>query len=500
MSQRLRLLLVLAAVAVVVIVGALLATGALSSSGSGSDPAKVVPPSAAVYASVDLHPTGEAGESVRHVLGHLLGDGDDPGPMLRSLADAVLGRVGLSYDRDLAPWVGSRVGVFVTRFGPGFQGAIVATAKDTATARRVLAQSGKPYALVDGVGVVGTAAAVHAAQRAAASGISLAASDRYTTAIAQRESPVATVYVDAAHLVDALPAALIGAARREDLRVRLARIEDKPTVITMTGIDNRIAIDFGTPPTAPDPSSPPPVGGGERGTSLLPTRLIYSLPAQSWLAVDLPEAGQRLFEALNPEVNPGLPSDQLHAFQHRFKVATGLSPIEDLADWIGGMALFAYGTSPATLTAGLVIESLDPDASAHALAQLRRWVARQPGVRVVAAPQGFVIRAPALLPGPVTVIDRGNRLAVVFGRDPQAALDAPVKLGTLPAFKDAAAQLGGTLLPVGWLTPGRAAAFAGSLGLIRSPLFRAALPYLARVAYAELGIKRTKRRVLIGAR
>src|SRR5689334_18492885 len=114
MSQRLRLLLVLAAVAVAVIVGALLATGALSSSGSGSDPAKAVPPSAAVYASVDLHPTGEAGESVRHVLGHVLGDGDDPGPMLRSVADAVLGRVGLSYDRDLAPWVGSRVGVFVT--------------------------------------------------------------------------------------------------------------------------------------------------------------------------------------------------------------------------------------------------------------------------------------------------------------------------------------------------------------------------------------------------
>ena len=501
MSRRLRLPLVLAAVAVVVvIVGALLATGAFSSSGSGGDPAKAVPPSAAVYATVDLHTGGDAGQSVRHVLGHVAGDDDNPAPVLRSLANGVLGRVGLSYDRDIAPWVGSRLSAFVSRFGPGFEGAIVAPADDQAAARRVLARTGKPFAVIDGVGIVGTAAAVHAAQRAAETGLSLGHADRYTQAIAQRGSPVALVYVDPANLVDALPASLIGAQRRRDLRLRLARIEDKPTVVSMTGADNRIALDFGNPPAPPDPSNPAPVGGGERGTSLLPTRLIYSLPGQSWLALDLPEAGQRLFEALSPEVNPGLPSDQLTAFQHRFARATGLRPIEDIVRWIGAAGLFAFGTTPANLTAGVVIESLDPDGSAHALALLRRFVARQPGVRVTPAPEGFVIRAPRLIPGPVSVIVRGNRIAVVYGRDPGAALDAPVKLGMLPAFRAATAQLGGTLLPAGWLTPGRAAAFAGAVGLSRSPLFRAALPYLARVAYAELGIKRTKRRVLIGAR
>jgi hypothetical protein len=500
MSRRLRLSFVLAAVAAVVIVGALVASGAFSSSGSGGDPAKAVPPSAAVYATVELQPSGQAGASVQHVLGQVAGDGDDPGPMLRSLADAVLGREGLSYSRDIGPWVGSRVSAFVTRFGPGFQGAIVAAAPDPDAARRVLARTGKPFAVVDGVGVVGTAAAVKAARRAAETGLSLGHSDRYTQAIAQRESPVAMLYVDPANLVEALPAALIGAARRRDLRLRLARIEDKPTVVTMTGIDNRIALDFGNPPAPPDLSSPPPVGGGERGTSLLPTRLIYTLPGQSWLAVDLPEAGQRLFEALSPQVNPGLPSDQLRAFQRRFARATGLRPIEDIVRWIGGAALFAFGTSPAGLTAGLVIESLDPTGSAHALAALRRFIARQPGVRVTSAPEGFVIHAPALVPGPVTVIDRGNRVAVVYGRYPGAALDAPVKLGMVPAFGGAAAQLGGSLLPAGWLTPGHAAAFAASLGLGRSPLFRAAAPYLTRIAYLELGIKRTKRRVLVGAR
>src|SRR3954465_6817421 len=130
MSRRLRLSLVLAAAAAVVVAVALLASGAFSSAGSGSDPAKAVPPSAAVYAYAELHPGGEAGTSMRHVLGHVLGDGDDPGPRRRRLADAALGRVGLSYDRDIAPWVGSRLGVFVTRFGPRLAGAVAAGAKD----------------------------------------------------------------------------------------------------------------------------------------------------------------------------------------------------------------------------------------------------------------------------------------------------------------------------------------------------------------------------------
>jgi hypothetical protein len=500
MSRRLRLSLGLAAVAVVIVVAALLASGAFSSSSASSDPVDVVPPTAAVYAVADLDASGDSGESVRYVLGHVMGDGDDPGPGLRTLADQVLGRAGLNYTRDIEPWVGSRLAVFVTRFAPGFQGALAASVSDEDKARQVLGATGKPWAIVDGIAVVGTRAAVRAAERASSSGLSLGASDRYTTAIKQREAPVGLMYIDLAHLVDALPASLIGGERKEDLRLRLARIEDKPTVISLTGADNRIALDFGNPPAAPDPSSPTPVGGGERGTSLLPTRLIYSLPAQSWLAVDLPEAGQRLFETLSPTVNPGLPSDALAAAQHRFARMTGLRPVEDIVSWIGGTALFAYGATAKSLTAGLVIESLDPSASAHALKLLRAWAARQPGVRVSSAPQGFRLHVPQL-PAPVNVVVRGNRLAVVYGNgDPASALDAPAKLGQVKAFRDAAAQLGGTLLPVGWLTPGRATAFAASLGLSRSPLFRAAAPYLARIAYLQLGVKRAKRRVLIGAR
>ena len=500
MSRRLRLSLVSAAAAAVVVVVALLASGAFSSAGSGGDPAKAVPPSAAVYAYAELHPGGEAGTSVRHVLGHVLGDGDDPGPMLRSLADATLGRVGLSYDRDIAPWVGSRIGVFVTRFGPRFEGAIVAAAEDDDLARRTLGHTGKPWAVVDGVGVVGTAGAVRAARRAASSGISLASSDRYTQATGPRQSPVALAFVDAAYLVEALPASLIGANRKRDLRLRFARIEDKPTVISITGDDDRIAVDFGNPPAPPDPSSPTPVGGGQRGTSLLPTRLIYTLPAQSWLALDVPELGQRLFEALSPEVNPGLPSDQLRALQRRFARATGLRPLEDIVTWIGSGALFAYGATPATLHAGVILESLDPGAARRTAVVLGRWLARQPGVRVRSTPEGYAVSAPGLA-APVSVVVRGNRVAVVYGRgDPAGALDAPVKLGTVPAFRAAASRLGGTLLPVGWLTPGRAAAFAAALGAARSPLFRAAVPYLQRIAYLQLGIKRAKRRVLIAAR
>jgi hypothetical protein len=514
MSRRLRLSLVLAAVAAVVVVVAVLAGSALSGSGPGSDPARAVPPNAAAYAWADVHPGGDSGASVRHVLGHVVGDSEHPGPMLASLADRTLARFGVSYSRDIAPWVGGRIGVFVTRFGAGFQGAIVAAVADEDRARQALARTGKPYAVTRGIAIVGTAGAVSAARRAA-DGSSLGTSDRYTLALAQRESPVAVLYVDLAHLNDALPPSFLGARQRADLRLRFARIEDKPIVLSVTGADNRIAVDSGAPPAPPDPSAPPPVGGGERGTALLPTRLIYSLPAQSWLAVDIPELGQRLFEALSPTVNPGLPHDQLEAAQRRFARVTGLRPVEDVVRWMGGTALFAYGPTPARLTAGLVVESLAPAATRRALAKLRRFLERRPGVRVTPAPpsaggEGFTVRLAggaaagpfsSRLPGPISIVLRGNRVAVVYGPGgAPAALDAPVKLRSVPAFRDAAAQLGGTLLPVGWLVPGPAARFAAAAGLIRSPLFRAALPYLERVAYVELGIKRVKRRALIGAR
>jgi hypothetical protein len=504
-SNPRRLVLLGLGALVVVVVVALLAARALSGSGTGSDPANVVPPNAAVYAYAQLDPGGEAGASVRHVLGHVVGDGDDPGPRLRSLADTVLGRVGLSWDRDIEPWVGGRAGVFVTRFAPGFEGALVATAADEAEARRVLARTGRPFVVANGVAAVGTAGAVAGVRRAAEGGISLGSSLRYAAALASRESPVAVLYVDLAHLVDALPASLLGAERRRDLRLRFARIEDKPIAVSMTGVDNRIALDFGSPPSAPDPSAPPPVGGGQRGTSLLPTRLIYSVPAQSWLAIDLPELGQRLFETLSPAVNPGLPSDALRALQRRIARETGLRPIEDVVRWMGGTTLFAYGADPARLTLGLLIESLDPSGSQHALVVLRRWLERQPGVRVRALPPatgggGYAVRAPGLA-APVSVLARGNRIAVVYGRgDPAAALDAPVKLGDLPAFRETALQLGGSLLPSGWLVVPQAARFAEATALAQSPLFQAALPYLERIAYAQLGVKRAKRRVLVGVR
>ena len=495
---------VLVAAVVAVVLVAVLAAKALSGSSTGTDPARAVPSYAAVYAWADLHPSGDAGESVRHVLGTISGDGDDPAPQLHTLANQVLGRVGLDYTRDIEPWVGDRLGVFVTSFGPRFQGALVAATSDEAKARTALEGSGQPFAVVHGIAIVGTAGAVAAAKRAA-DGASLGTSDRYETALKSRESPVAALYIDLAHTVDAIPASVLGAARKHDLRLRFARIEDKPVVVTMTGADNHIALDFGPPPAAADPSAPTPVGGGQRGSSLLPTRLIYSLPAQSWLAIDAPELGQRLFETLSPQVNPGLPNDQLQALQRRFARQTGLRPLEDIVRWVGGAAFFAYGPSPALLTAGVVLESLDPDATRHALAVGLRYLERRSGLSVArlapaAGGDGFAVRVPGLA-APVSVLVRGNRVAVVYGRaGPAAALDAPIKLGQLASFRAAAAQLGGSLLPSGWLIPPRAAAFAAAAGLAKSPVFRAALPYLQRIAYAQLGVKRAKRRVLIAAR
>ena len=138
-----------------------------------------------------------------------------------------------------------------------------------------------------------------------------------------------------------------------------------------------------------------------------------------------------------------------------------------------------------------MLESLDPDATRHALAVGLRYLERRSGLSVArlapaAGGDGFAVRVPGLA-APVSVLVRGNRVAVVYGRaGPAAALDAPIKLGQLASFRAAAAQLGGSLLPSGWLIPPRAAAFRGGRsGEVAGVQGGAALPAADRLRAAR---------------
>jgi len=515
---------------------ALFAARALSGSDAGRTPADVTPSDAALYAAVDLRPDDDQSGQIRGWLGHVVGRSGGPSEGLGDALDQVLGAAGatgLRYRPDVEPWLGRHAGIFVRRLGaPRASYAVLLEAGDADQARAALDRlddggppatrrtvagvpvavrpDGLSWGIVDGYAVLGPQAGVRAAAQAASDdGFALGDADRYVQAIAKREAPVALLYVDVKHLVEALPPALLGPQAQRDLRLRLARVEDKPIVISASALSDRdVAIDLATPPGTPDPGDPPvQVGGGLDGTSLLPTRLLPRLPADAWLALDTPELGQRVFDAIDPRVNPGLPSGNLAGLQRRLAASTGISLRRDVVAWLGGGALFVRGSPArglASLDGGVVLESLDPPASRRTVAALGRYLAGRPGTSVgplglPVAGTGFSARV-AGLPARLFAYARGNRVVLALGaRAAFDALDAPRKLGQSAAYRHAAGQLGGTLLPGAWVDLPAVTRLAGALALARTPWFRAAAPYLERMTYVMFGAKRNKRRILLGA-
>jgi hypothetical protein len=119
MSPRLRLLPLLALLAAAVLLGS--GCGS-SATGTSVDPASAVPASAALYAGATVRPEGSlqkrasaAGRALTH----------QADPYLRLLgALQTPGSGSLDYKRDVAPWLGTRAGVFLSSDGGSSEAAI----------------------------------------------------------------------------------------------------------------------------------------------------------------------------------------------------------------------------------------------------------------------------------------------------------------------------------------------------------------------------------------
>ena len=510
---------------VVVVAFAALRPGSGPPEGEGS-PATVVPPRAALYLEADLRPTGDQGVAVRQVLQRLLRT-NRPAVPLRDLLDQALARsgTGLVYTRDVEPWLGRRAGLFVTRFSrlpTRSEGALVLSTSNADRARRAVALvrparsarrtyrgvsyeaggGGPASAVVSDFLVVGAEPAVRAAIDAWR-GSALADTDQY-----RRELPLqpylALGYLNWTRLLDALPPGTFPADLQRDARLRLARVNAKPLVPTLSASDGRLALDIG--PIPPPPGPPVPIGGGLGGSSLLPTRQLPRLPADALAALDLPELGQQLYATVSPGLNPGVPNDEIRPLLRGLARRTGLDLGRDLLPWLGGVAVFAQGTSRAQLGGAVVMESLEPARSRRAADRLEGSLRGRPGFdtgpsELAGVGQGFSFRAEALPGQRFHVFARGNRVVLAYGRRAaMTALDAPRKLGDLPAYEAGAKGLGQGLLPSAWLSAPAALSFADSTALGRAPAYVLLRRYLDRLSFVIFGSKRSFRRFLAGVR
>src|SRR4051794_7713524 len=113
-------------------------SGSSSGTPPGAAPSKLVPYDAPVYVEAAVRPQGQLGDDADAALKKLLHT-DDPGAKVAGLANKLLAKSDLSYDDDIKPWLGERIGFFATSFAQGkVVGALIAETTDSGKAKSAL--------------------------------------------------------------------------------------------------------------------------------------------------------------------------------------------------------------------------------------------------------------------------------------------------------------------------------------------------------------------------
>jgi hypothetical protein len=276
--------------------------------------------------------------------------------------------------------------------------------------------------VVDGWVVIGTEGAFKAAVDTAEGGNSLDDDDKFQDAIGDAaDDRLGFVYVDTPSLAKRLQGA--GAPVGP-----FADIFKDPVVATVNATEQGVRIESKLPESF---SKAIPIFG-EGG------ELAGDLPADSWLALSVPNLGDTLkgvFSAFSANgAGIGALSKQLEA-------ATGIDLNRDVFSWMGDASLFVRGTSVAQLNGALVIETSDEAASGRFIDTVAGLVHR--AGKVTRRPGGYTLRTSGL-PQPIHLFQSDGKVVLAYGdaaaRD---ALKPGDKLGDSQAYKDAQDALGG---------------------------------------------------------
>ena len=450
--------------AVTVLAAAVAAAGCGSSSGAGeTDPASLVPAGAPIYVEALVRPgdaqAGDAQAALRKVLGT-----NDPGARLVELIDRAGRERGVTWARDIDPWLGERVGAaMLSTGGERDDGVVVAASSDDDKAADALAKlisdaEERTYkdvdyryaakdksagAMLGGAVVIGSEPGLKAAIDAS-KGDSLGESDRLDEArAAVDDQRLGFLFVDTERLLRASLGAA-GAGAQQSFAPFLDSLAQALPRTVAAGLD--------ADPDALRVESAA-LGGSQGGPRADGSAALAALPDDAWLGIGIGDLGASLDHALEQvSAAGGLGGVGLQALLAQVEQSIGLDIRRDLLDWMGGAGIFAAGTSKDGVGGGLIVASKDPAATRRAIGRLETLARRDAGsdvARLDAAgvDEGFVIRATGDDPD-MYVAAAGDRFVVAAGR--QALSDAIRPGGTLassPALRDAAAKLGDDVKP-----------------------------------------------------
>ena len=432
--------------------------GGDAGSSGDADPASLVPANAAMYFEATIRPEGEQREDVLAAAGKIMRT-PDPAAKIQELVDEGFKDDDLTWERDFAPWVGEKAGVWlrdVSGEDPPVAGVIAVRDEKAAEAalpklqddgergtyegvNYVMDDEDTAAGLVDGYLVVGDLP-VFKEVVDARDGDHLADSDGYKDVIGELEDDrLGLFYLDTKALIDAaVKADPASAAQLQQVRSFLPIDKMGPSAGALTADGDGIAIDqIATDiPDGPLRRLASLFAGGE-------SDLLTEMPGDSWGALALPDVGEGARELVNSF--GGLIGGA--ALNEQVRRSTGLDLEADVYSWLGDVGGFVRGTSEADLGGALVLESTDDDRAASAFGKFVGLIGRQAGaapkpVKIAGAESAVEIPAPGAPQKLVLARGEGKMVAAYSTSAAEDALAPDAKLGDAATFKAAEEQLG----------------------------------------------------------
>jgi hypothetical protein len=451
---------------------------------SGDDPSSLVPSGSALYADVVLDPEGSQEEAVRELVARFPGGDEGAGDLIQRAIESGDGDV--SYEDDIESWLGDDAAFFLSDLGGEVPeaAAIIATTdsdkfmdlmkKDSEGARErsyegvdYLVDDGTAAGVVEGHGVIGSEPGLRAVVDAR-EGESFEADADYRKAVSGLpDERLATMYFDFRKL-------FTGAGVPREQVEPLLKIYKEPFAAGVTADGDSVAFEAAVPRSLAASFGVSPSAAN---------RLIEELPSGSWFAAAQMQLGKQFETSLG--MFSGVPGAGFDFLERELRKATGLG-IEELVSWMGDAGFFARGTSLADLGAGLVVETNDQAASRRAIGALRDVLARElDGESARVAPlalpgggEGFTIVSDEL-PGPIHVVQRGDRVAAALGDEAASEALAPTRtLADDENFRQAQEGLDGEMVPWVYLEFAPILELAESFGAAGDKDYQSAKPYL----------------------
>jgi hypothetical protein len=465
-----------------------------SSSGGSVDvgPAAAVPANAAIYVDATVRPTGAAESNATAALSKIL-DTPEPGAKITNLIDKSVTHVKpgqtFTYEQDIAPWLGQKVGLFATSLQEGQDPTVLAESTNDAAAMAAERKDsrdlgpggtykGHPYDRESDGKVFGTAGgfAIFGSLEGFKQAVdaldedSLGDNSDFKDSIGDLpDDRLGTLYTIPKTFIDAL-GSQFDAESKAAIEKSAGDNLNEPVAGALTATADSVELE---------------ATGGNEGVDTPESSLIGDVPGQSWLALGIGDLGDSVKKSLD-QLKDQIPNfDQI---QQQIEQTTG-SSLEQLTGALGDAVIYVQGTTQSTLTGALVVQSKDPDLTGRLLRQLQgllRFGGKVKPLQLSGGGTGFQMSDPSI-PQPVELAQQGDKLVIGYGAgSAEAGLTPAQTLGDSPAYTQAHDQISslGTDLFVN-LQP--IFTLAESSGAKSDPDFQQAKPYLDALSYVVTG-------------